>query len=1061
MATSAPSSVSRYRPAILALTGAAAAYAAYLVYTSVFTAPTPSEGLHRSNAVRRPRARPRRSRATNIIQQLQQNAQPLGEVDFLGTSIVLDPRHVITPAELHEIAHHAEPTASPEFVESVIAQFYDTFLDRLLALTFPGAALIPAEREAITHWLSPLVPNQVAVTDALHRHSDRFGGVEAIDGAVQSDEAESIAPTELSWQGDNDSDADFISADGQILQRTLYHIAEDRARQEGVIHRGITCNGCGTKPIHGVRWRCANCADFDLCSDCEATNSHIKTHIFYKVRIPAPYLGLPKQEPVYPGRPHVMSPSINSAVRKRLLSETKMESEEIEALWDQFTCLAGTEFENDHSGIGWALDRRAFNQAFVPRYSSFISSPNLIYDRIFAYYDTDHNGLIGFLEFVKGLDGMHSTDPKKKYKIVFNGYDVDGDGYISRKDVLRIFRAYYAIEKEATRNYLTEAAEELSVRGALETIHSSQPLGSAFTHNGIPARNPSNPRLQEKTSDDSADLQPIHDDIEDVAEREEILRMTDPRHAIYTARGESGDQAVRDRWVRRQFYIDEEEGLTRPEGVEDASNDYESRAQTDEDVEPSPIAGHERPRGSRSSSRVRFQDDVEDIETRSNASNSSRPFGERWGGYEIPEPEKDLGKEVLYQITQQAFNELLNPLFQEKEDNAMDALATRAERRRVNPQVEVTVAEFNRELDINKIVVNVGIFSYAKRILHIITGSAGAVKVLLNDLKNHQLEESDIHDRICTIFSAAEHDIAHQKPWPDGEDVDVMDLWNAKLCRMQLRTELEDVVLGLATNLNWLSWPSPTTSPRVSHVQSAVTEPESGKMGYYRDPTMPQFRPNSAADLVPSADGGDAESVSEERASSSDSSDRVFIVHEDDVDFVHFPLNHCPFFINQAVAESSTEASRSASPSEASHPITNAVITPQSPPPPPPLPHSPSLQPPTPPPPPPPEWTNDPIMFYMWIDTNDMELRTLWRPVSHALPFEKDTTYKPLERKIRRAAMDPKSPCHMTMLASLEAVEAEISERKGSGLVNFKEFEEKMAEGKLRFLEAWMDWVSF
>jgi len=67
---------------------------------------------------------------------------------------------------------------------------------------------------------------------------------------------------------------------------------------------------------------------------------------------------------------------------------------------------------------------------------------------------------------------------------------------------------------------------------------------------------------------------------------------------------------------------------------------------------------------------------------------------------------------------------------------------------------------------------------------------------------------------------------------------------------------------------------------------------------------------------------------------------------------------------------------------------------------------------------------------------------------------------KPLHRLIRQMAMDPNSPLHLIMLASLDAVEQEISERKGSGLISFDEFLEHMREGRLRFLEAWMDWVS-
>ncbi|KAF2192295.1 hypothetical protein K469DRAFT_716805 [Zopfia rhizophila CBS 207.26] len=1063
MASAATSSASRYKPAIVVLFAiSAAASGAYLVYSSLQS--PPSGGLHRSNAVRRAPRRHQHSGSARLLQTIQQNTQPLGEFDFFGTHITLDAANLISTEELREIAHRSHPDASPELVENQIAQLYDTFLDRLLALTFPRRALIPRERQAITGWLGPLVPDQEALTQALERHTGRFSGVVPdIQGDLlqDSDGAESIAPTELSWRSDDDSGDDMAERDGQTLQRTLYHIAEDRARQEGVIHRGITCNGCDTKPIRGIRWRCANCADFDLCSDCEATNSHTKTHIFYKIRVPAPYLGLPKQPPVYPGRPHVMSPSISTPLKRRLVSETKMEGEEIEALWDQFTCLAATEWEDDPNNIGWAVDRRSFNQAFIPRYSSFESAPNLIYDRIFAYYDTDHNGLIGFEELIKGLDGMHSRDPKIKLRIVFNGYDVDGDGYISRKDVLRIFRAYYAIEKEATRNYIAETTDELSVGGALDTIHSSQPLGSAFTQH-IPNRTSINPRLQQKSADEVEDSHPtVGEDIEDVADREEILEITDPRYHIQNNTSVQSssqiphDRAVRERWNRRQFYVDEEEGLSRPEGVEDPPPSYENEEQSDGAEEIAPKSERGLTRSSRSSSRVRFQDDV-DVETRSNASTSSRPIGERWGGYEIPEPEKDLGKEVLYQITQQAFNELLNPLFQEKEDMAMDAFATRVERRKLAAQVHEILEEFKREKDINITVVDLGMFGYIRRLVTYVTTMQEG-RDLLNRLKTSQLTRSEARARISAMLSAAESEVVHSsRTWPDGWEPKPVELWNAKLSRLQLRNEFEAVMLDLATENEWL--PSDNIKPETP-IKNAEPASQIIDILPYRDPTMPQFRPNSLADIRPPTPADEtSRSVSGDSYSDASSGpvyDRVHLLSLENNGFVHHTDAKGPFFIFEAFDyQSSSDASVPLSSPTSTAPSMPQLVPPQFHP----LPNrstapSPPVAPPMP---------DDPTIFLLWINTDDLSIHAEPRPVSHTSSWEQENSYSPLDRKIRRIAAVPESPLHLALLASLEAVEQEISERKGPGLLSHAEFEEKvMGEGRLRFLEVWMDWVSF
>lgn len=69
---------------------------------------------------------------------------------------------------------------------------------------------------------------------------------------------------------------------------------------------GITCNNCRTVPIRGLRYKCANCQDYDLCEGCEAAEVHIKSHVFMKIRIPIPPLAnsrTKKLPPFYPGIP--------------------------------------------------------------------------------------------------------------------------------------------------------------------------------------------------------------------------------------------------------------------------------------------------------------------------------------------------------------------------------------------------------------------------------------------------------------------------------------------------------------------------------------------------------------------------------------------------------------------------------------------------------------------------------------------------------------------------------------------------------------------------------------
>jgi hypothetical protein len=128
------------------------------------------------------------------------------------------------------------------------------------------------------------------------------------------------------------------------------------------------------------------------------------------------------------------------------------------------------------------------------------------------------------------------------------------------------------------------------------------------------------------------------------------------------------EKELHDRWKRRQFYTDEEEGATAPKNWTDEEDILVSNMIGESSKSQSRPSIH-----SRSSSKVRFAEDMDDFDTRSNPSTSSRSVPERWGGFEIPDAERDSGKEILFQVTQQAFNELLDPLFKDLEDAAVRA----------------------------------------------------------------------------------------------------------------------------------------------------------------------------------------------------------------------------------------------------------------------------------------------------------------------------------------------------------------------------------------------------
>jgi len=1047
MPASTPSSL-RYRPAILICTGAAAAYAAYLIYSAVQA--HPGHGLHRSNALRR-RPRRRESAAARVLalaaaSSEQERSTSLGTYAAYGISLPLSPDALATVEELHQSITQARPDLTEQQVKATIIDFYDSFLDRLLGFMFNDQAPSVSGVDAIRASYGDVIPDPAAIELAVQRHTERLvqGGGSAVEGG------DSIAGTELSWGGsEDDSDDDTLNQSGQTLQRTLYHIAEDRARQEGVVHRGITCNGCDEKPIRGIRWHCANCVDFDLCSNCEATNSHYKTHIFYKVRVPAPHLCLQKQEPLYPGTPHLMSPSIEPALKKRLVSETKMEAEEIEALWDQFTCLAGCRWKDDPSNVGYALDRRAFNHAFVPRYNSFTAAPNLVYDRIFACYDTDQNGLIGFDEWIKGIAGMHTTDVEAKARIIFNGYDIDGDGYIARRDLLRIFRAYYAIEKEATKNYVAEITEEYSPRNQMEKIHSSQPLGSAFTPNNMASTEADVSLLNLKQQDDDVTTLPVLGVVgsSDFATRDHVLKRLFAENGSRVT--SESNRAVTERWDRREFYVDEEEGMTRPGGPPNAINE--------EAAEPSQ------------------QPEMSHLE--------------KFGGYDVPQPEKELGKEVLYQVTQQGFNELLDPIFQEKEDLAMDVYNTRSLRRENAAAINAMQNVFETYKADAELIAQIGFFRYSKGVVEMFCEQfnfscrEGLMQEAIR-VEGTSYFDREIAKMVLYRLYASNEGIMHralkaQMVRTAGyKEPDAMTLWNILLCMLQLREEILHATFECVSRLGWFDDESPCTD---------------------QDPTLPQFRSNSATDAYTTWNPNGA-SCSQDQDSRPLQQPSVY-GYKRPITQYQFPIhwrNETGHYVESAVTgpffvytdptatrfeeeeEEATEGDECMEPpsiySPSTPPTTDAprlasrlasdapTVDPSAPGPGHDMPDTPILN-----------WhahTNSPAMHIFSIppptpgeDPTDhapiLSSHATLAGHSDAMPYHHSLNhFKPLVRRIRQRAMDPASKLHVTMLASLELVEQEMHARRGGGRIGFDEFAAHLREGKMKFLESWMEWVS-
>lgn len=72
--------------------------------------------------------------------------------------------------------------------------------------------------------------------------------------------------------------------------------SEPQKRQYHAVHHGVSCDVCCESPITGIRYKCLNCPNYDLCMKCEISHPHDKSHVFAKVHTPS--MRLPTNQPM-------------------------------------------------------------------------------------------------------------------------------------------------------------------------------------------------------------------------------------------------------------------------------------------------------------------------------------------------------------------------------------------------------------------------------------------------------------------------------------------------------------------------------------------------------------------------------------------------------------------------------------------------------------------------------------------------------------------------------------------------------------------------------------------
>lgn len=64
------------------------------------------------------------------------------------------------------------------------------------------------------------------------------------------------------------------------------------------VHEGVDCDQCKTRPIRGVRYKCGDCDNYDVCATCFPYTNHNASHTFLLVKQPRKFsFGPPLAQP--------------------------------------------------------------------------------------------------------------------------------------------------------------------------------------------------------------------------------------------------------------------------------------------------------------------------------------------------------------------------------------------------------------------------------------------------------------------------------------------------------------------------------------------------------------------------------------------------------------------------------------------------------------------------------------------------------------------------------------------------------------------------------------------
>jgi Ca2+-binding EF-hand superfamily protein len=97
------------------------------------------------------------------------------------------------------------------------------------------------------------------------------------------------------------------------------------------------------------------------------------------------------------------------------------------------------------------LSRSNFEKIFRLYNNNESINANKFSKYIYKAFDKDHNGYVDFNEFLLGVTLLSSNDKiVEKLRFVFDIYDLDGDGRINLKEMIKVITCLYDISELST-----------------------------------------------------------------------------------------------------------------------------------------------------------------------------------------------------------------------------------------------------------------------------------------------------------------------------------------------------------------------------------------------------------------------------------------------------------------------------------------------------------------------------------------------------------------------------------------------------------------------------------